>query len=140
MCLFVFITSVGIWLGTVVCVTQLVVPLIRATLHPEAALELLHKLFPRFYTFGVLCGMTALAAIALAPSNPLTVSRRLLLMLPVSFSLLCTVLAQYYIYPRMSELHGRPPDEHDHLLRFSTLLNNTVLLMLVFAFATFATR
>jgi hypothetical protein len=140
MCVFVFITSVGIWLGTVVCFTQLVLPLVRATLHPEAAFELLHKLFRRFYTFGVLCGMTALVAIALAPSNPLTVSRRLLLMFSVSFSLLCTVLAQYYIYPRMVELHRRDPDEHDHLLRFSTLLNNTVLLVLVFAFATFATR
>lgn len=138
---FVFLTAVGIWLGTVVSFTLVLVPLIRATLHPKAAWDLLRKLFPRYYTLGVLCGLTGLAAISLLPGGAgLAFSHRVLLAFPVSLSLLCAVLAQYYIHPRMAEVYDRAPEEHERLSRLAALLNDTVLLMLVFAFATFATR
>ena len=138
---FVFVTAVGTWLGMVASFTHLVVPVIRATLHPEAAFALLRRLFPRYYTLGLLCGLTALAAVSLTPSSPgLSVSLRLLLAFPVSLSILCTVFAQYYIHPRMGGWHAPDLNDRERMLRFSGLLNTTVLVMLVFAFATFATR
>jgi len=138
---FLFVVSIGVWLGMVVSFTHLIVPVIRATMHPEAAVELLRNLFPRYYTLGLLCGLTGLAAVSLAPHDPaLSVADRLLLAFPVSLSLLCTVLAQYYVHPRMAEFHGHAPDDHDRLVWVSALLNNTVLFMLVLAFGTFVTR
>ena len=138
---FVFITSVGMWIGMVASFTHLVVPVIRATLHTEAAFALMRRLFPRYYTLGLLCGLTGLAAISLSPGTPdLSVSRRLLLAFPLSLSILCTVFAQYYIHPRMGGWHAPDLNDRERMLRFSGLLNSTVLFMLVFAFATFATR
>jgi len=138
---FIFITSVGVWLGTVASFVYVFVPVIRGTLHPDTAFELLQNLFPLYYMLGLLCGLTGLAGISFAPVNlSIPLSTRLLLAFPVSVALICTVLAQYYLQPRMVEAYDRDQEDHDRLLRFSALLNNTVLIMLVFAFGVFATR
>jgi len=138
---FIFISSVGIWLGTVISFTHLVVPLVRATLHPEAAFDLLQKLFPRCCTLGLLYGLTALATVSLAAQNPgWPASRRVLLAFPITLSILCTLVAQFYIQPRMADWYNHDLPYRDRMLRISALLNNSVIFMLVFALATFATH
>jgi len=139
---FLFLVSAGVWLGTVVSFSYVIVPVVRQILHPEASLEVLRELFPRYYMLGLLSGLTALAALSLLPGNVtiLTASDRLLLAFPVSLALLCTVVAQYYVHPRMVEAHGRDEEAHERLVRLSAMLNHTVLAMLVLAFATFTTR
>ena len=138
---FIFVCSVGIWLGTVVSFLYLFVPISRATLHRETALDLLGSLFPRFYMLGLLCGLTGLAGISLAPSNlSIPLSERILLAFPVSVALICTVLAQYYVHPKIVEARDQDPEDYDRLLRLSAVLNNTVLVMLISTFATFTLR
>jgi hypothetical protein len=138
---FLFVTAVGVWLGTVVSFSFVILPAIHGVLR-EQARTLLHSLFPRYYWVGVLCGLISLAAVSLAPVRPdFPLGERLRLAFPVVIGLLCTLVAQRFLLPRLSrpgEATPVPIDERLH--RFSVMLNSTVLAMLILAMAAVATR
>ncbi len=138
---FLFTTSVGVWLGTVVCFSFIILPTIHAKLQDRAR-HLLDDLFPRYYWTGVVCGLISLAAVSLAPQNPaFPFAERVRLAFPVVVSLACTLVAQRFLLPRMSHPGvDKPPPIDERLHRFSVMLNSTVLAMLVLAVAAVATR
>jgi hypothetical protein len=138
---FVFVTAIGVWLGTVVSFSYVVLPTILGALSGHAT-DLLHRLFPRYYAIGLICGLTALAAVSLAPASPsLPFGERVRLAFPVVVSLLCTIVAQRFLLPRMRRPEGAPSRPVDgRLHRASVMLNTTVLAMLVLAMAAVATR
>jgi hypothetical protein len=136
---FVFLAAVGIWLGTVVSFSFVLLPTIHQALAENAA-PLLHRLFPRYYVLGTVCGLVALAAVSLAPASPrLVPGDRLRLAFPIVVSLLCTLVAQWGLFPRLAQ-RDRDAPAYARLHRFSVMLNSTVLAMLVLAVAAGATR
>jgi hypothetical protein len=138
---FVFTAAVGIWLGTVVSFSFVTLPTVHAALG-ENARGLLDALFPRYYWIGVICGLVSLAAVSLAASSPnFAMGERLRLAFPVVVGLLCTLVAQRFLLPRLSRPGAREPILIDSRLhRASVMLNTTVLAMLILAIAAVATR
>jgi len=138
---FVFATAVGVWLGTVVSFSFVMLPTIHAVLEGRAS-ALLDQLFPRYYIIGLLCGLTALAAVSLAPSSPLlSFSERVRLAFPVAVGLLCTLIGQQVLLPRLQrERGGANQASFARLHQVSAALNSTTLAMLVLAVAAVATR
>jgi len=138
---FLFIAAIGVWLGTVVSFSFVVLPTVHAELK-ERARALLHRLFPRYYWIGVVCGLISLAAVSLAPADPaFPFGERVRLAFPVIVSLVCTLVAQRLLLPRLSHPGtDQPPPVDERLHRASVMLNTTVLAMLVLAVAAVATR
>jgi hypothetical protein len=138
---FLFTMTVGVWLGTVVSFSFFFLPAIHAALESRAQ-PLLQRLFPRYYQLGLCCGLVALAAVSLAPpSAALPFPERVRLAFPVVVSLLCTVAAHFFLYPRLEALRrGDVPAAYERLHRFAAMLNSTVLAMLVLAVAAVTTR
>ena len=138
---FIFSTAVGVWLGTVVSFSFVMLPTVHAVLSGRASL-LLDQLFPRYYMTGLLCGLTALAAVSLAPTTPLLpFGERIRLAAPVAVSLLCTLVAQQVLLPRLQRDRGGVNEgSFTRLHQVSAALNSTTLAMLVLAIAAVATR
>ena len=138
---FIFSTAVGVWLGTVVSFSFVMLPTVHAVLSGRAS-ALLDQLFPRYYMIGLLCGLTALAAVSLAPATPLlTFGERVRLAAPVAVSLLCTLFAQHILLPRLQRDRGGANEaSFARLHQVSAALNSTTLAMLVLATAAVATR
>jgi hypothetical protein len=138
---FVFATAVGVWLGTVVSFSFVMLPTIHNVLS-ERASTLLDQLFPRYYMIGLLCGLTALAAVSLAPVTPLLpLSERVRLAFPVAVSLLCTLVGHQVLLPRLQRQRGGSNEAaFARLHQFSAALNSTTLAFLVLAVAAVATR
>ncbi len=134
-------TAVGVWLGTVVSFSFVVLPTVHARLQ-EHARTLLDALFPRYYWTGLVCGLVSLAAVSLAPQTPaFPFGERVRLAFPVVVALACTLVAQLVLLPRLSQRGDgdlAPIDERLH--RFSVMLNTTVLAMLILAVAAVVTR
>lgn len=131
-----FVIAVGVWLGTVVSFSFVVLPAIHRFSAPGEATRLLRGLFPRYYLAGVVCGFLALALVSLARSaDTLPVPEALRLALPVAGGLLCSLLAHYVLLPRMRESQDRHPERYDRLHRISAMLNSTVLALLLLAVA-----
>jgi hypothetical protein len=138
---FIFATAVGVWLGTVVSFSFVMLPTIHAVLSGHAT-ALLDQLFPRYYMIGLLCGLTALAAVSLAPATPLLpFGERMRLAFPVAVSLLCTLVGQQVLLPRLQRNRAAADDAgFARLHQISAALNSTTLAMLVLAVAAVATR
>ena len=138
---FIFTASVAVWLGTVVSFSYIMLPTIHAVMSGRAS-ALLDELFPRYYWIGELCGLTALAAVSLAPANPaLPIGERVRLAAPVAVSLLCTLIGQQVLLPRLRNTRGGVNETaFARLHQVSAMLNSTTLAMLILAVAAVATR
>jgi hypothetical protein len=138
---FIFVTAVAVWLGTVVSFSYVILPTIHRVIGGQAA-ELLHRLFPRYYSTGLVCGLTALAAVSLAPTTPgLPPAERVRLAFPVVVALICTLAAHQWLRPKLAAMQGKSDEaRYARLHQFSAMLNSTVLAMLVLAVAAISTR
>jgi hypothetical protein len=138
---FVFLTAIAVWLGTVVSFSYVVLPTIHGAAGGQTP-DLLRRLFPRYYSTGIVCGLVALAAVSLAPTSPmLPLPERIRLAFPVVVALICTLAAQQLLLPRLAALQGQAEEtSYARLHQFSAMLNSTVLAMLVLAVAAIATR
>jgi hypothetical protein len=138
---FIFLTAVAVWLGTVVSFSYVLLPTIHRAAEGQAS-QLLRRLFPRYYSTGIVCGLIALAAVSLAPTTPtLPPPERVRLAFPVVVALICTLAAQQLLLPRLAALQGKSEEaRYARLHQFSAMLNSTVLAMLVLAVAAIATR
>jgi hypothetical protein len=133
---FLFVLAVGTWLGTVVCFSFVVLPAIHRVSAPGDATRLLRRLLPRYYLAGIGCGFAALALVSLARSaDTLAVPEALRLALPVAGGLVCSLVAYYVLHPRMRDARERDPERYARLHQVSTMLNSTVLALLLLAVA-----
>jgi hypothetical protein len=132
---FVFVTAVAIWIGTVVSFSFVVLPTIHRVSAPGDATRLLRQLFPRYYVAGIVCGFVALAAVSFARSGGLPVGEALRLALPVTGGLLCSLISQYVLLPRLRVLPSRDDERYIRLHAISSMLNSTVLALLLLAVA-----
>jgi Domain of unknown function (DUF4149) len=132
---FVFVTAVAVWLGTVVCFSFVVLPMIHRVSAPGDATRLLRQLFPRYYLAGIVCGFVALGAVSFARSGGLPVPEALRLALPVTGGLLCSLASQYVLLPRLRALPSRDDERYVRLHAISSMLNSTVLALLLLAVA-----
>jgi len=138
---FVFTLAVAIWLGTVVSFSFVLLPGVHAALPDGKGRDLLRQLFPRYHLVGIVCGLIALAIVAVAPrSATLSVERRLLLGAPVAVALLCAMIGRQVLLPRLAALRSDAEAatfESTH--RIAAMLNTTALAMLVLALAAVST-
>ena len=133
---FVFVMAVAVWLGTVVCFSFVVLPTIHRVSAPgDATTRLLRQLFPRYYLAGIVCGFVALGAVSFARSGGLPVPEALRLALPVTGGLLCSLASQYVLLPRLRALPSRDDERYVRLHAISSMLNSTVLALLLLAVA-----
>jgi hypothetical protein len=133
---FLFVCAIGIWLGTVVCFSWVILPTIHRTSAPGDATRLLRRLFPRYYVVGLVCGFVALAVVSIArTAEAITIPDALRLALPVAGGLLCTLGAHYGLLPRLHAAHDRDPERYARLHQVSAMLNSTVLALLLLAVA-----
>jgi hypothetical protein len=139
---FIYATAVAVWLGMVVSFSYAFLPVIHTVLERGRARELLHRIFPRYYSVGLACGLIAVASVSLTPDNPLLpFAERLRLAFPVVVSLLCTLSAYAVLFPRLAKMqHGDEPQRYERLHQISAMLNTTVLAMLILAMAATVTR
>jgi hypothetical protein len=139
---FIFTVAVGVWLGTLVSFSYIVLPSIHAVLSGNQSRELLRRLFPHYYLSGVVCGLLALAAVSLTPASPsLPIGERLRLALPVALAVVCFLVARQVLLPRLHGLGAdKEPARYQRLHQFAAMLNSTALAMLVLVLAAVSTR
>jgi len=112
---FVFVMAVAVWLGTVVSFS--------------------FRLFPRYYGACIVCGFIALASVSLARSSGLPTGEALRLAVPVAGGLLCSLLSQYVLLPRLRALPSSDDERYLRLHTISSMLNSTLLALLLLAVA-----
>ena len=62
---FVYLATLVIWVGGIVCFSFLVAPALFGALSSEAAGDAVGAIFPRYYAVGYVCGVVLLAVCAL---------------------------------------------------------------------------
>jgi len=139
---FLFTCAVGVWLGTVVSFSYVVLPVIHSTMQGPPVRRLLDRLFAHYYLTGIICGLVALAAVAFAPVTPsLPFGERIRLAVPVAFALLCTLGARQLLLPYMEKIDSQAaPEKYERVHRVGAMLNTTVLAALILVVAAVTTR
>jgi hypothetical protein len=132
---FVFVVAVSIWLGTVVSFSFVVLPAIHRVSARGDVTRLLRDLFPRYYFACTVCGFIALVAVSAARSGGLPVPEALRLALPVSGGLVCSLVSHYVLLPRLRAIQDRDDERYLRLHAVSSMLNSTVLALLLLAVA-----
>jgi hypothetical protein len=132
---FVFVVAVSIWLGTVVSFSFVVLPAIHRVSARGDVARLLGHLFPRYYLACIVCGFVALAAVSAASSGGLPIPEALRLALPVSGGLVCSLVSRYVLLPRLRAIQDRDDERYLRLHAVSSMLNSTVLALLLLAVA-----
>jgi hypothetical protein len=132
---FVFVMAVAVWLGTVVSFSFVVLPAIHRVSERGDAARLLRHLFPRYYLACIVCGFVALASVSAARSAGLPIAEALRLALPVAGGLVCSLVSQYVLLPRLRALPSRDDERYLRLHTLSSMLNSTVLALLLLAVA-----
>ena len=134
---FVFTLAVGTWLGTLVSFSYVILPGIHGWARDGEARDLLRRLFPRYHLVGIVCGVVALAAVAVPPRTAtFGAPERILLGAPVALALLCAMIGRQVLVPRLAAINsGTQPEAFERVHRFAAMLNTTALGMLVLALA-----
>lgn len=140
---FVFTLSIGIWIGTLVSFSYVILPGIHGwgVERGGQSRDLLRHLFPRYHATGIVCGLIALAVVALAPRTAtFGGAERVLLAAPVAVALLCAMIGRQVMVPRLAAINSPEQAaafERSH--RFAAMLNTTALGMLLLAMAAVTT-
>lgn len=133
---FLLTLAVAVWLGTVVSFSYVLLPAIHAWAPDGGARDLLRRLFPRYHAVGLVCGVLALAAVAVAaPSAAFGAHERVLLGAPVAVALLCAMIGRQVMVPRLAAVAGAEGDALQRAHGVAAMLNTTVLALLVLALA-----
>jgi hypothetical protein len=138
---FLFTCAIATWLGTVVSFSYVFLPAIHALIEGPPARHLLQRLFRHYYLIGIVCGLIALATVALAPPTPsLPTYERIGLALPVAFALLCALATREFLLPRMGNIFAeKEPETYARMHRYAAMLNTTMLALLVLVVAALST-
>jgi uncharacterized membrane protein len=150
---FVHLLALGLWIGSVVFFSLVAAPALFGALPRDVAARSVSAIFPRYYAFGAACGITALLSGLLLGARQASWGR--LLVLDLALLALMTGIVLYagrVVLPRASEARaavaasrdtpafGAAQARFDVLHRRSVLLNGTVLLLGVVAFAVAAVQ
>lgn len=63
-----FLTATGMWLGAMVFFAAVVAPTVFGTLEPIEAGQMIRRVFPKYYLFGLICLAVALVASLVSPN------------------------------------------------------------------------
>jgi hypothetical protein len=63
----IFVVAVGVWLGAMMFFASVVAPTVFGTLEPQLAGQMIRRVFPRYYLFGLIC-LTVATLASLAAS------------------------------------------------------------------------
>ena len=134
---FLFTLAVGVWLGTLVSFSYVILPSIHAWGRDAEARDLLRRLFPRYHLVGIVCGLLALASVSVAPrSATFGMAERVLLGAPVAVALLCAMIGRQVLLPRLAAIDsGARPEAFARTHQVAAMLNTTALAMLLLALA-----
>ncbi len=77
--------ALGVWLGTMVFFASVVAPTVFGTLEPLLAGQMIRRIFPRYYLFGLICLSIATLASLIAPSSSLWIIVACAVMLGITF-------------------------------------------------------
>jgi len=133
-----FSLAIATWLGAVVSVSFLVTPIAHSSFPAVEARRFLRPIFPRYYGLGLICGLTALATIALG-RHGLKQDELFRLTVPVALALVATLVATGWVLPRLRALDGAD-ERFARLHQLSAMLNTTTLGALVLAMAAAVAR
>jgi hypothetical protein len=117
-----FVTAVGVWLGTVICFSYVVWPALHRCSAPDDATRLLGRLFPRNYLACIVCGFITSTIVSVARSA----DTLLRLALPVAGGFVCSLVAHYVLHPRMKAAHSSGSERYARLYGVSTMPNSTL--------------
>ena len=144
----VHLLSLGLWIGSVVFFSLIVVPTLFGALGKEAAGRAVSVLLPRYYAFGGACGAVALLSGLLLGAKQAARGPLLVIEIVLVAAMTCIVVyAGRVVLPQASRARAalgaaqETPANRDAQTRFdalhrrSVLLNGTVLLLGVAAFA-----
>jgi uncharacterized membrane protein len=144
----VHLLALGLWVGSVVFFSFIVAPTLFGTLGRETAGRAVSAIFPRYYAFGGICGAVTLLSGLLLGATHAAWGRILVIeILLVAAMTGIVVYSGGVLLPQAARARatlGEPPGtpEHDEararfdaLHRRSVLLNGTVLLLGIAAFA-----
>ncbi len=131
-----FVCAISVWLGSVICFSYVVLPAIHRESAPGDVTQLLRRLFTRYYATGTACGFVALAIVSLARAGgALPLGAALRMGLPVAGGLVCSLVAQQILLPRMRAARANQPALYERLHLISAMLNSTVIAVLFLALA-----
>jgi Ca2+/Na+ antiporter len=67
----VFLTALGVWLGAMIFFAAVVAPTVFGTLSPQLAGQMIRRVFPRYYLFGLVClSVATLASLYTSAATP----------------------------------------------------------------------
>ena len=150
---FVHLLALGLWIGSIVFFSLVTAPGLFGALPRDQAGQAVSAIFPRYYAFGAACGLTALLSGLLLGARRVSWGR--LLMIELALLALMTGIVLYsgrVVLPRASEARAALAEAReepalesaqarfDALHRRSVLLNGTVLLLGLVAFAVAAAQ
>ena len=107
------------WLGSIMFFSFVVAPTVHAVLERPDAARLMRTMFPRYYLFGVICGLLAIAS-ALAVANDLKLT------IPLVIATVLSAYARQVLTPALDEARRNSDDD-----RFARLHVQSVRLNLV---------
>lgn len=129
----IFALSVAAWFGTVVCLSFVVTPAAHGTFPTPEARRFLRPIFPRFYRLGFVCGLIALAVVAIGRTG-LSQEEMVRLTGPVVVAMITTLVGGEILLPRLRDIDREDP-RFERLHFASTMLNSTTLGALALAIA-----
>jgi uncharacterized membrane protein len=145
---FLHLLALGLWIGSVVFFSFVVAPGLFGALPRDAAGRAVSAIFPRYYAFGAACGVTALLSGLVLGARRVSWGRPLVLELVLLALMTGIVLySGRVVLPQASEARAALAEAReataldtaqarfDLLHRRSVLLNGTVLLLGLVAFA-----
>ena len=79
------LTAIGVWLGAMLFFASVVAPTVFGTLEPPLAGQMIRRVFPRYYLFGLICLSLATLVSLAAPSSSSWVTVACVAMLGVTW-------------------------------------------------------
>lgn len=124
-----FITSTGLWAGSGVLFSAVVLPSLFLNLETSDAGRIAALLFPGYYLFGVVLGLAVIASAAYFAK--VGARRWRVVLVAATIATACHGYAALDLRPRMVELRGDPHGtvEFQRLHKLSVRLNGVVLIV-----------
>ncbi len=107
------------WIGSIVFFSFVVAPTVHAVLERPDAARLMRTMFPRYYLFGIICGLVALVS-ALLTANDLKLT------VPLVIACVLSAYARQVLTPALDQARSASDDE-----RFASLHVQSVRLNLI---------
>jgi hypothetical protein len=96
----VLLITVGVWLGAMVFFASVVAPTVFGTLEPQLAGQMIRRVFPRYYLFGLICLSLATLASVAAPGAAPWMTMACVVMLAVTW------YARQILMPQVNAARG----------------------------------